>query len=265
MDTYKFKLCSGLMCEITEMTGKHFRILTKKTKGETHSTRLNRMLADLIVQVGGVKVSAQNAEARLEFVGELLANDRKHILVEARQFSMDFAPNFTFKYTYEFEGKEVEDTMVINLEKSPKNDLGHFPVTPNPKQFGTMYTKKDKEIEVELPRSKKRVKYYMLDGNGENIGSRTKDPTASVIFKMRRTQYFNPNAGKEGVWMSLDPETLGMKDWGFLFNKFKANEGSVDTEMRLIHPKADELGLEGENRYLIVNLLDLEGFFFPEG
>ena len=50
-ETHTFKLTSGVEAEVRELTGKHQRILTQIKKGQSHSDRLNLMLADVLVPV----------------------------------------------------------------------------------------------------------------------------------------------------------------------------------------------------------------------
>lgn len=262
LSEHTFTLCSGLECTITELGGKQFRILSKKVKGETHTDRLTRMLASIIVEIGGTNLKNMNTDAAVEVVKGLFANDRKHILVEARQFSLDFEPDFKFEYEFADGGTTFKESLSADLSDT----YGHFPVTPMKKQFNALYSDGDKWVELILPRSEVKVKFNPLDGKGESIGANTKDPDYNMLFTMRRCQYLDTDAGEEtgkGVWVSLNPEQLNQRDYAFLFNAFKEYEGSVDVEMKFKHPKAAELGLTGADAFIIVNLLEVDSFFFP--
>jgi hypothetical protein len=256
LGTHEFTLCSGLKCKIKELSGKQFRILSKKVKGETHQDRLNNVLASVIQEIGGTIVHSMGAEAKKELVEGLFSNDRKHILVELRQFSLDFDPDFNFEYEFEYNNEVLKKELKADLSS---ND-GHFPVKPMATPFAALYTEAQKWVNVILPKSKVKIKFCPLDGKGEKIAASTKDPDTNLMFTMRRCQYFND----KGVWISLDPERLGQKDYSFLYHTFLNTEGSVDVEMKFKHPKADELGLVGADAFVVVNLLEVESFFFPK-
>ena len=75
------------------MTGKHQRILTEQ-KNKKIGENLNEVIEDVLVRVGSVTTIDS------KFVENLLAADRKKILTECRQFTMDFDPEFKFTYDY---------------------------------------------------------------------------------------------------------------------------------------------------------------------
>lgn len=264
--THKFNLLTGVECQITELTGKHFRILTQNEKDTDNSfkAKLARMLESLIVSVGSVVIAELPKESkdtdvmtRAKFINSLLSEDRRFILTEARQYSMDFDTNFNFVWEYEHWGKQLTQEMKLEIPG------GHFPFKPAKQQVAE-YADLLREVELVLPKSGEKVRFTLLDGNGEAIGAAEKTPSTNTLFRMRRAQWFNKGAGKNGVWHMLDPETIGMKDMGYFMQMIKEHEGKVDTELRFQHPKADEQGLIGENRFVIVDVLDSKAFFFPE-
>lgn len=268
METHVFKLLSGVECEIEELTGKQFRILTEKKKGanNSHHTKLNEMLASVIVRVGKVKLSSLSntpekkgeLSPRMQFIQALTAEDRRFVLTEARQFSMDFEEHFEFVWEYDHEGVTLEHRMSLPIPG------GHFPFKPMDEQVEE-YDHLQREVELTLPRSGKKAKFTVLDGKGELIGSHDKNPSLATLFKMRRVQYFNPEHGEKGVWVTLPFDSVGQKDLGYIMGKMKENEGKVDTELKFEHPKADEMGLTGKERYVVLDVLDSPAFFFPQG
>ena len=243
--TYKFNLVSGVKCEIKELTGKHQEILTRQTRGESHADRLNQVLKSIVVRVGSVSNITE------EFIENMLSEDRKHILVTARQFSMDFEDSFVFHYDYEHNGRKKTYEVEIPLED------GKFPIKP----LDTLvedYADITKEVSLELPKSGLKVKFSPLTGVGERMASNAKreDRNASLIYTIRKCMYFR-DTEKGGVWMKLNPADLNFKDLKVLRDEIFKYEGKVDTEIIFNHPDTDEkINID------VVNTVD---FFFPSG
>lgn len=248
--TFKFKLVSGVEAEVTELTGKHQRILTQRLKGQTHSDRLNLLLADVLVRVGSFKA------IDLDFVENMLSEDRRLALLMARQFTMDFEDKF--KFTYEYEGMDGS-TQTHDLE-IPLKDDGTFPIHPMKIQFDE-YADIERERFVTLPKSGIKVKYVLLDGKGERIGIQAKkdERSSHTILEMRRPQYEK----EEGVWLKLPLDDLGLKDIEALREDMKSAEGRVDTEIKFEHPDAENR--EPSEKWVVVDVLGTVNFFFPSG
>jgi|AntAceMinimDraft_11_1070367.scaffolds.fasta_scaffold01765_14 hypothetical protein len=252
--THTFKLPSGVECELSELTGKQQRILTEQNK-KPHNEKLAEMLASILVRVGS------KTDIDEKFIKEkMLTCDRNAALVEARQFSLDFEDEFVFMHTYK--GADGQKHTVEISEKVPE---GRFPSTPvkklnakkeyEPANYSE-YEEIEKDILIELPRSKKKVRFTLLDGSGEKIGvstSKTKRSSHTPI-KMRNPVYFEQGK-KDVIPVSLNLDNLGIKDIEFLRKKIKEFEGRVDTEIMFDHPV--------EDKQEILDVISTVAFFFP--
>lgn len=261
MNTHVFKLPSGVECEVKELIGKHQRILTEQ-KNKNIAENLNEVLADVLVRVGTVK------HITLEFVLNMTASDRKKCLVEARQFSMDHEPVFEFDYEY-----IDEDGNTKNFPQSVDISDG-FPTKPLQVISGDTVMDADykeyadivKTHEIVLPRSGSKVRFTLLDGNGELLAQRT---SKNKLSSHTALQMLNPqilqesNKGGDPVWIQLNLDNLSLKDIAYLRSSAKEMQGSVDTEIRFENPRADFDN--SAEKYITVDLLGVVDFFFPSG
>lgn len=268
--THTFKLPSGVECEVKELTGKHQRLLTEQTQ-KPHGEKLVDMLVDVIVRVGS-ETTITN-----EFVNNMLSCDKKAILVEVRQFTLDFEEEFVFTYKYiDRDGNKQEDEMTIPIVK------GQFPIKPMlipsiqknedtgedervlvPAQF-TEYSEvlEAKKVQITLPRSGELVQFEHLDGKGEIIGSSSKksERSSHTVLKMRKCVRFEKKE-KGSIPIQLNYDNLSIKDIEFLRSSIKEVEGGVDTEIQFEHPEADIK--PQEEKMVVVDVLGTVAFFFP--
>lgn len=273
MNTHKFNLCSGPECEVKEMTGKHQRILTEQEK-KSHNDKLHEILEDLIVRVGSVHfpVMEGSKDVTSKFLKEMLACDKKKILTEIRQFSLDFQTDFSFLYKYQDStGKKQETEIVVNLEEevgsqfpshSPKNEIGGELSDLQFEEYSEVL--EYKKVRTILPKSGEEVEFIMLDGVGEAIGSATKksERSSHTLIKMRRpVKFVQKSEGRDVVPVQLNLDNLSIADIEHLRKKIKEVEGNVDTEIIFEHPDGD-LAPNGE-REVILDLLSTAAFFFP--
>lgn len=257
MNTHKFDLCSGPECEVKEMTGKHQRLLTEQGK-KSHNERMNDLLKDVIVSVGGV------SEITDDFIKEMLSCDKKKILTEVRQFTLDFQPEFAFMFKYmDDEGNKKESQVDVTLVegefpfRKPKyNAAGEDAVDMEFEDYNDVL--KHKKIGITLP-SGLAVEFTMLDGKGEIIASSTKkaERSSHTLIKMRRpVKFHQKEGGSATVPVQLNLDSLSIRDIEFLRAKIREYEGEVDTEMMFEHPE-----IEGKNE--VIDLLSTTAFFFP--
>ncbi len=278
--THKFKLCSGPECEVTELTGKHQRLLTEQGS-KTHSTKLNEMLADVIVRIGNTTFPVLNDNGKdvtEDFLNKMLSCDKKKILVEVRQYTLDFQPDFAFTYKYvDSKGDKQEYEVEVTLDEN-----GSFPMTTPKveadvdvdgemvKQLVSMDFETYEEVLTAkecytiLPRSGERVRFTMLDGRGEAVGTATKkaDRSSHTLIKMRNPVRFVTKEGsKNETPIQLDLDRVAYLDLEHLRKKIKEVEGRVDTETMFEHPEA-ELKSSGD-KDVILDLVTTVAFFFP--
>lgn len=207
----------------------------------------------------------------------MLACDRKKILVELRQFSLDFQQEFSFLYKYkDSAGKKQEVEIFVNLEEEGED--GQFPFTAPKYRDETSLNAVEmdfaeysevlanKQIKVTLPKSGEEIRFTQLDGNGEAIGAATKktDRSSHTLLKMRNpVKFVQKSEGKDFVPVQLDLDKLSYKDIEFLRKEIKSWEGNVDTETIFEHPEGDAAP-SGEKE-VVLDLLSTTAFFFSSG
>ena len=260
-NTHTFKLTSGIECEVRELTGKHQRILTEQ-KNKKMGENLNEVIVDILVRVG----TKQGSSINIPFVKSLLAADRKTILTQCRQFTMDFDPVFKFNYAYttlaQAKGNhELEIDLSDNFPCKPLMKLD--------KETGEMseaaYTEVE-EIErhvfTVLPRSQKKIRWTLLDGVGEERGLATDKASRSSHTALQMRNPVELVAGEhDDIPVQLDLDKTSIKDIEFLRSQIKAVEGSVDTEISFAHPEADTK--PKNEKEVIIDVLSVLAFFFP--
>lgn len=262
------KLPSGVEFEIKEFTGKHQRLLTEQGK-KSHNDKLNELLKDLLVRVGSLTTFDD------EFFMELLAADRKEMLVHGRQFTMGFDPTFRIRFPYtDKDGEKQEYTEDVPL------DEGHFPMKPmmveqeaTGEDGNTMLVPASFEEYVDVIAHKRvrkilpsglAVEFTHLDGRGELIGVSTKksEVSAHTPLKMRRPVYFEQKENTN-IAISLNLDRLSYKDISALRIFIKDVEGRVDTEISIEHPEAQFL--TPSEQEVVIDVMGSLDFFFPSG
>lgn len=243
---HEFNTPSGLFCRINELTAGHQEDLTKGGSANMDA-KLNAVLQDVIIELGGKSNLSED-----DILG-ILGADRKKILVELRQYSLDFDPNFKFTYKYTDGGEKKEVEQEVDLSDG-------LPETPFYKTWETFEEMlADKKVEITLPKCGKRVRFNMLDGRAGLIASGIKKADMSVNsgIKIRKPAYFHKNddAGKE-LWMEMDLRKLSLTDIEFLRSEIKRHEGQVDTELMFENPVVGE-------KDVVVDMLAQLAFFFP--
>lgn len=257
--THIFKLTTGVECEVTELTGKHQKLLTEQNN-KSHNDKLAEMLADVIVRVGTKK------DIDTEFVKAMLSADQKKILCEVRQFTLDFDPNFVFTYKYT-DNKGAKQEHVIEI---PISEGFNSEPTKKVLEDGTLgdadyteYSEVQKEVFMTLPRSGEKIRFTMLDGRGEEIGSATNKNKRSshTVIAMRNPVYFKEGSNKKMIPIKLNLDNLAYKDIEALRSKIKEVEGKVDTEIMFEHPEAQYKA--ADEKEVVVDVLGTVAFFFP--
>jgi hypothetical protein len=247
--TFKFNLISGVEAEVTFLTGKQQRILTQQLKGQTYTDRLDALLADVLVRVGSFKA------VDVDFVRNMLSEDRRLALVMARQFTMDFEKAFKFVFEYEsVNGGKAEKEFEI-----PLNAEGTFPVTPMSEQYKEYHEIPTHKFVV-LPKSGLEVRFELATGNSERIiaASKKEERSTHTVLEMRRPTY-----KKDDIWRKLDLDGLHLRDIEALRAAMKEGEGKVDTEIQFEHPEAEFK--EGREKIVTVDVISSVNFFYPSG
>lgn len=242
VNTHIFNLISGVEAEIKELTGKHQRLITQHVKGKKFDEVLNKILKSILIRIG----SDTNINAN--FIDGMLSEDRKLCLAMARQFSMDFEPELV--YTHILPNKKGHE-ITVPLEE------GKFPTVQMENQYSE-YADIQRNHILKLNKSGLQVRFILLDGNGEKFMTNTKksDVSSHTLLKARRVEYFHKEENKEGIWVTVNFDNLGLRDLAQLRKEIKQLEGSVDTEIQFEDP-------DGE--VIKVDILHTKDFFFPAG
>jgi uncharacterized protein YacL (UPF0231 family) len=260
MNTKKIKLPSGVECIISELLGKHQRLLTQKN-GEDVTGNFNEVLVSIIQELGDIKSVA------LSDVQGMLAPDRKEVLVQARHLTMGKNEpfNFNFEYYDKVIGRKEKLALSYDFIES-----GDFPVTEVKKLDAdgkvvianyTKFSEIVKEFEIVLPRSKKLVSFTMLDGHGETIVAETKKKNRDSHLPLRARKVKEivvvdkQGKDKKPTKVNLNLDTLPLKDIAVLRNTIQELEGRVDTEIAFEHPETEEMTYQ--------DALGSLAFFFP--
>lgn len=254
--THTFTLPSGVECEVTEMDGRHQRMITEQSK-LTHTEKLHAVLADTIIRVGS------NHNINVAFIAQMIACDAKAAMVEVRQFSVgEDVVKFTWEYV-DSEGvsRHHKEEVKIPEGKFPtktlkvKNAEGEL-VDASYAEYPDIVRK----INIVLPRSGKKVTFSLLDGRGEKIGIATKksERSSHTLLKMR-TPTYKEDGGTTDILLDFD--RMSLMDIEYLRGQIKEHEGDVDTTVIFEHPESELMGRS--EKYVTEDLLGMVAFFFP--
>jgi hypothetical protein len=258
--THSFKLNSGVPCVIKELAGKQQRILTEQ-KTQQQGENVINMIESVLVSVGS------ETNPTKEFINAMLSPDRKKILTTLRKVSLKGSEQenkfiFHFEYTDKNGVKQKEELDVDLTDDFPEKPLMDLTEDGKlvPVQYND-YSEIKRLIVITLPKTKKIVRFRLLDGNGETVGSNVKKENRSshTTLEMR-----NPQELKEGgtdTWMQLHLDSLPLLDIEHLRKKIKEVEGEIDTVVEFDHPEAQfKVAQEKKVR---VDLVTQTAFFFP--
>lgn len=245
---HKFKLPSGVEAEVTEMVGKHQKMLTRQDKTPL-ADKLNNVIKDVLIRVGSVTDKAEISK----IVDSMLSCDKKMVLIEARQYSLDFPETFEFVYDYvNSDGKEDKFTLQLDLTQA-------FKVKPLEEQVEE-YADVEKEVEIQLPRSGKKIQYVMMDSKADTKATKMKKDEISSHTPI---ELRNPREWIGTTWAKINLDNLSFRDIEYLREHIKKTEGQVDTEFRFEHPEASTK--PEQEKYVVADLISSIAFFFPSG
>jgi hypothetical protein len=234
-----FKLPSGYLDDegvvhdqivMSEITGEEEDILASR-KMLIHK-RLQAVLERCTVSLGDVpKGDIGKALKKLPVV------DRLYMLIKLRAISL--GNMYTFKTACPQEACKMESRMTVDLDELVATGL------KDPKK---------RHFEVVLPKSKKKVRWAVMDGSGEDklSGMQQSKDSASLMILGRVLEI-----GTEPP--SLDKiKSLPMADRDFLRGQFQEQEGSLDDKIEIDCPFC------GEHYETDIDI-GQPSFFFPAG
>jgi hypothetical protein len=212
---------------LREMTGEEEEILGAKNMPVTK--KINKVLANCTMSIGPVPKPAIPT-----IIPNLMQGDRIFLLLAIRRVSLGDEMPFNSKCP----SCDAESQFIIDL-----SDL----------DIKEMPDRKTRFYELELPRTKKKVRMKVLTGTGEDAiskaSNRGKDVISTAIFCRVESIDDTPPVMK-------DIKKLPLMDRNFLKNGWEDHEGGVDTTIQIECPTCD-FDYETE--------LDIsqEGFFNP--
>ena len=255
METHKFKLLSGVECEIGKLMGKHQRLFTQ-SEFTKDGKGANMAIADILVKLGN-KTSVTEDE-----VNRMLSQDRNQILIQARIFSLRRHKVFKFDFKYENEnGKMITEPMELDVE------AGDFQTREYKQQFESYdeiwnKLKSGRWASTTLEDCGKEVFFKPMDGISENkVANFSKKRRSShTLISVHNPTYHHVAEGeegkkKEGALIQLNLDELSMDDIEDLRVAIKEEEGFQDSKAIFENP---ESGQDDE-----VDVLQIPAFFFP--
>lgn len=266
--TRKFTLVSGIEAEVTELFGKHQKILTTKNNMLT-GKGVDLVLADCIVRLGS---DTDITEAKVK---KMLAADRKKALLEIRALSLEYDPTFRFDYEWEEADKTMskfsyavdfaEDQFkedkykTIQMVDDKDNPGQQVPTLVEIKCAELSELAEFKLVHITLPRSKKVVRFNLLDGEAEGRAAiiPASQRSSHTPLEVRRPQeVIKEKEDGEKIWGSLNLDKLSFQDITYLRNQINELEGGIDSTLVIQHQAEP-------NREVKLDILTVPAFFFP--
>lgn len=251
MATTKVIGVTGIEYEVCELTGQHQAVMTKGG-GKNMAKKLGELFKMVVKSAGILKNPSD------EDLLKIPSADRKLILLTTRNFSLDYDPNFRFEYSYRSdEGKQITTEMEVTISTD-------YDIKPYINNKGEVIQVKDLneldlEIETILPKSKKIVRYKMLDGVGELKASTIKesDIDSNTPLYIRNLREITKGADGSDLPLVIRGESLSLRDIEHIRRSIKEHEGYVDSTFVIEHPETGE--------EIKMDLLAQVGFMFPSG
>lgn len=243
-------LLSGIPCTIQEMTGESEFFLTNE-KYKAKGKGLIALMTDCIIKLGDRTTITENDIKRM------LSADRKKALIEIRQLSNDYDPEFKFKYDFPMVGGTRDKfEYIVQFDEKSFPEKKYDQVCAN-------LTDIKREVEFMLPRAKKLVRWQLLDVETESEHDALYDVegrSSLTMLELRNPEYILDDVDGENKkvkrYLGVDLKKMNWKDIDQLRKNILDTEGSVDTLLTIAH-KTDK---EKEAR---VDLLSVPAFFFP--
>lgn len=263
METHSLKLLCGLEAEITPMLGKHQRLVN--AEGMVSGRSLNLLVASCTTRIGD-KSPVTEEDVKLLPVGE-----KKKLLVNIRQLSNDWDPEFKFVLDWKdpATGETKKQTLEVEIPKAfdergyrKMKEDGTFELGPagepeEEKAATWAELMKLKVRRVRLPKSGKLVEFSLLDGAGEARGHKNprKSHMLTLIEIRDPKELLAKETGTGYNKTSLDLDELPWRDIEFLRRVMIDAEPNMDTELQIVHPATEETEA--------INLVSIPAFFFP--
>lgn len=258
MKTHVFPLVSGIECEVSPLLGEHQRILTEGGASRI-AENVNKVLVSCIVRLGSKKpVIEADVEA-------LLAADRKKILVEVRQFSLDFNPDFRFLYQWKEDdygpAGEVEHVCALDADSFTvkpyrRTDENGKPGEPFPPIAELSEIAAMREHRVKLPLSGKLISFLVMTGKEETVFAKMTGKRSTHTPILARMPAEVVDGERSFALTAHNLDRMPLRDIETLRGAILAAEGDVDTTLEIHHP-------DNPDRTARIDVVANPSFFFP--
>jgi len=280
METVSSVTPSGVEFELRGLLGKDQDTISRATHGNNAINVFNEMLADCLVRLGDL----YGKDVTPRIVEGMLSNDRDFALVLLRQFSLDFNPQFDFKYEWPIEAGQRQDKEIFDysinfsyknfpvvpyywvvekIEKELSEDPMQAPFDGYEKPFPVMFANySDMLAEYSTVEGETsdgtRYKWNLLTGKDEkdfaNIAR--SDMVASSPIKQRGLRSFVGEKDGNEAWAAFNLDECPIKHVEHIRSEITEKEGFVDTKITVQH-QTNPL------RENTVNIVGVPAFFFP--
>lgn len=251
MSTHKFKMPSGVQCEILAANMGDFEDLLKASqKPNGFNEALSKVLAEKIVSVGNVIFETMQPYQREKFVNGMLPSDLDYCLLTMRQFAYDFPQEFTFFVEYNQEGKQVKQEFKFPLQN------GNFSFQPTEKQHEN-YSEIESSFVFEF--GEKSIKIPVMVGeNAERIKKSAAGKTNLMPTDALALRGCAMKTDKES-WLAMtaqDFKKMTPKAFNSILSEIEKREGKVFAQHTFTHPQTQQ--------ETTINLLATKDFFLSE-
>lgn len=291
---------SGLPFEIRNLIGKDQDTLTRNMKKEGDRSAFNIMLTDALKSVGELTGDKINPKFVSNILSNdrafMLIVMRQHSLDYKEDFDFNWewpidGKNKTQKVVQPYTVKlnhenfpvvpykwmrehiaEAKAKHKLEQDEAQKegNGIADF-VEPDghkvlfPELFASYadMLATHREIKGELPKSKVKYKWELLDGATEALykNQLTEDMRINLMLEMRKPKWFweaptGLGTEKKTLWADLDTARYHIQDLEHLRGEIMDIEGNVDTTITIVHQN-------DTTRKERINLITMPPFFFP--
>lgn len=266
---HTFTLPSGVTCTVRNFIGSDYDILTHPGY-QKKGTQFMHLAKACTLQVGNTKNPTE------EFITNMLSNDRKMLLLEARQHTMHHQKTFKFNYEWPMENNRkdlqqyeveftpqsfpftpyqwVRETMEDNGEHGEKLDPLSYAFPVMYEDYGGMLDEQEERFTMI---EDEKVYWKILNGRSEkvNMDKARKNPSPNLMITMRDPHY-KRQLENNPVNVPFDINNCDVFSLERLRGDIIDAEGEINTYLVIRNN-------DNDSRQVRVDLLTTDSFFFP--
>lgn len=250
--THKFKMPSGVMCEILPADFGDFEALLTAAKRQSNfNDALTKVLATKILSIGSKNLTELEPYQREKFVSEMMPSDLDMCLLTMRQLSYEFPEEFVFFFLYDENGKQLKKRFSMPLE----NGNFQFQATePQYEEYSEIQdsfqvTINGKIVRIPIMAGENAIKAKKA-AKGKNDITLT-DALALRGCAMKQT----PDSDWVGMTAN-DFKRMMPNQIAMITSEIEKREGKVFASHTIEHPKTGE--------QIPINILATKDFFLSE-